>query len=314
MQDQQQFEDVLSDPTLAFFLDRRFSNPDSQYTISRFDMTPATTPQFDRRMSLPFMFAPQPQQLLAGDAASTMSSLFPSFEQVRSTHDYESQNQQLALQQQRQQPKFMSMGQHPLPVTTIQFSSFHNGFIDTNLTSAKTTSSSQHINFPPITPPAGETVSPSTPESTFTLPAQPTLLDQMKQSVSAAEAEEGSAPLPSLSTGKPAKFKPTEHQLSTLISVFEKNPFPSAALRTTLSEMLRIQPKQVRFWFQNRRATYKINGVHVLKPRKTKSGDVKVPVLVNGKDGQEVDLAPISSENPYFYVEKGRRVSVPVSL
>ncbi|KAI8612096.1 hypothetical protein BC830DRAFT_1040701, partial [Chytriomyces sp. MP71] len=51
---------------------------------------------------------------------------------------------------------------------------------------------------------------------------------------------------------KTAKFKPTEHQLLTLISVFEKNPFPSAALRNTLSEMLRVQPKQVRFWFQNR--------------------------------------------------------------
>ncbi|KAI8828200.1 hypothetical protein BJ741DRAFT_514677, partial [Chytriomyces cf. hyalinus JEL632] len=52
---------------------------------------------------------------------------------------------------------------------------------------------------------------------------------------------------------KAQKFKPTEAQLSTLVGVFEKNPFPSAALRSHLAELLQIQPKQVRFWFQNRR-------------------------------------------------------------
>ncbi|KAJ3004901.1 UNVERIFIED_CONTAM: hypothetical protein HDU68_004859 [Siphonaria sp. JEL0065] len=100
------------------------------------------------------------------------------------------------------------------------------------------------------------------------------------------------------------KFKPTESQLSTLIGVFEKNPFPSAALRNDLADMLDIQPKQVRFWFQNRRATYKMNGVYVIKPKKTNSGEI---VTIRGRNEQPT-LAPIS-ENPYFFVEVGRRGS-----
>ncbi|KAI8831051.1 hypothetical protein BJ741DRAFT_514354, partial [Chytriomyces cf. hyalinus JEL632] len=53
---------------------------------------------------------------------------------------------------------------------------------------------------------------------------------------------------------KPGKFKPTESQLALLVGLFEKNPFPSAALRSSLADTLGVQPKQIRFWFQNRRA------------------------------------------------------------
>ncbi|KAI9351217.1 hypothetical protein BDR26DRAFT_420260 [Obelidium mucronatum] len=101
------------------------------------------------------------------------------------------------------------------------------------------------------------------------------------------------------------KFKPTEAQLSTLVGVFEKNPFPSAALRTHLAEMLDIQPKQVRFWFQNRRATYKINGIYVVKPKKGKLGNTSGEVIQRG--GGEGALAPISSDNPYFFVDASRK-------
>ncbi|KAJ3025245.1 UNVERIFIED_CONTAM: hypothetical protein HDU68_007337 [Siphonaria sp. JEL0065] len=104
----------------------------------------------------------------------------------------------------------------------------------------------------------------------------------------------------------PQKFKPTESQLSTLIGVFEKNPFPSATLRNHLADMLDIQPKQVRFWFQNRRATYKINGVYVIKPKRSKSGEIVTMGIESGPN--EPTLAPIS-ESQYFFVEAGRRGS-----
>ncbi|TPX64510.1 hypothetical protein CcCBS67573_g08385 [Chytriomyces confervae] len=147
---------------------------------------------------------------------------------------------------------------------------------------------------------------PTSPESPMThMQPQnsltPTVLDLMKQGETGAKAQ---------------KFKPTEAQLSTLVGVFEKNPFPSAALRSHLAEVLQIQPKQVRFWFQNRRATYKINGVYVIKPKKAsarKSSDAcETPAPEHASVGEhEPDLAPVSSENPYFFVERARRNSLP---
>ncbi|TPX66516.1 hypothetical protein CcCBS67573_g07808 [Chytriomyces confervae] len=147
---------------------------------------------------------------------------------------------------------------------------------------------------------------PTSPESPVThMQPQnsltPTVLDLMKQGEAGAKAQ---------------KFKPTEAQLSTLVGVFEKNPFPSAALRSHLAEVLQIQPKQVRFWFQNRRATYKINGVYVIKPKKAsarKSSDAcEAPAPEHTSVGEhEPDLAPVSSENPYFFVERARRNSLP---
>ncbi|KAI8831050.1 hypothetical protein BJ741DRAFT_618004 [Chytriomyces cf. hyalinus JEL632] len=112
-------------------------------------------------------------------------------------------------------------------------------------------------------------------------------------------------PLSLSTSGRPTKFKPTESQLSTLVAVFEKNPFPSAALRNSLAQRLSIQERQVRFWFQNRRATYKINGVHVLKPKKAKVGSD-----ADELEAEAAHLEPITQENPYFYVEKGRRQSI----
>ncbi|KAJ3069428.1 hypothetical protein HDU98_007489 [Podochytrium sp. JEL0797] len=130
--------------------------------------------------------------------------------------------------------------------------------------------------------------SPVSPPHPSNKAVVPTVLDRIKQG----------------DLGKNQKFKPTESQLGTLVGVFEKNPFPSAALRNHLAEMLDIQPKQVRFWFQNRRATYKINGVYVIKPKKSKSG-----APVKGGKSDDPDLAPVSSENPYFFVDASRKTA-----
>ncbi|TPX61271.1 hypothetical protein CcCBS67573_g08934 [Chytriomyces confervae] len=63
------------------------------------------------------------------------------------------------------------------------------------------------------------------------------------------------------------RFKVKDNDLKCLLAVFEKNPFPSVGLRRKLSERLNMEQKQVQFWFQNRRATLKMNGIHVLKPK-----------------------------------------------
>ncbi|KAI8612680.1 homeobox protein EgHBX4, partial [Chytriomyces sp. MP71] len=56
---------------------------------------------------------------------------------------------------------------------------------------------------------------------------------------------------------KPARFKPTEEELEVLSKIFQKNPFPSVAMRTKLAERMGLTTKQIQFWFQNRRQTMK---------------------------------------------------------
>ncbi|KAI8610911.1 Homeodomain-like protein, partial [Chytriomyces sp. MP71] len=53
------------------------------------------------------------------------------------------------------------------------------------------------------------------------------------------------------------RFRATEAELTFLLSVFEANPFPSTRQRIQLAEKLNLDPKQILFWFQNRRATLK---------------------------------------------------------
>ncbi|KAI8839416.1 Homeodomain-like protein, partial [Chytriomyces cf. hyalinus JEL632] len=53
------------------------------------------------------------------------------------------------------------------------------------------------------------------------------------------------------------RFKAKDNDLKCLMAVFEKNPFPSTALRLSLAKKLNLEAKQVQFWFQNRRATLK---------------------------------------------------------
>ncbi|KAI9351221.1 hypothetical protein BDR26DRAFT_890897 [Obelidium mucronatum] len=94
------------------------------------------------------------------------------------------------------------------------------------------------------------------------------------------------------------RFRATESELFLLTAVFAKNPFPSAALRDRTAEKLGLTGRQVQFWFQNRRATLKKAGVHVLKPRKG--------ACRNGSyDGNKKrpSLSLLSDEAPFFFVE-----------
>ncbi|KAJ3239928.1 hypothetical protein HDU78_002587 [Chytriomyces hyalinus] len=95
--------------------------------------------------------------------------------------------------------------------------------------------------------------------------------------------------------GKKSRFKATEAELPILSAVFEKNPFPSAVLRQKLADRLGLESKQIQFWFQNRRATLKINGIHVVKPKKTNTP--------SASQKPKPALAPLTAGNNYFYVE-----------
>ncbi|KAJ3245146.1 hypothetical protein HDU78_009873 [Chytriomyces hyalinus] len=72
------------------------------------------------------------------------------------------------------------------------------------------------------------------------------------------------------STGKRAKFRPTDTESACLADVFVLNAFPSLSLRQAIADKLGCEPKQVQFWFQNRRAGMKAAGVHVLRPQAQK--------------------------------------------
>ncbi|KAJ3069431.1 hypothetical protein HDU98_007492, partial [Podochytrium sp. JEL0797] len=64
------------------------------------------------------------------------------------------------------------------------------------------------------------------------------------------------------------RFRATDSELYMLTAVFTRNPFPSTLLREKLAEKLGLTSRQIQFWFQNRRATLKSKGVHVIKPKK----------------------------------------------
>ncbi|KAJ3067152.1 hypothetical protein HDU98_009654 [Podochytrium sp. JEL0797] len=84
------------------------------------------------------------------------------------------------------------------------------------------------------------------------------------------------------------RFKPSEEELEVLNRVFQKNPFPSVSLRKKLADNMALDAKQVQFW-----QTMKTNGIHVLKPRKGKSVDIK----------KSSSLAPLSSDSKFFFIE-----------
>ncbi|KAI8612681.1 hypothetical protein BC830DRAFT_541305 [Chytriomyces sp. MP71] len=92
------------------------------------------------------------------------------------------------------------------------------------------------------------------------------------------------------------RFKVKDDQLSMLLAVFEKNPFPSVHLRKKIAERLGLDQKQVQFFFQNRRATLKMNGIHVLKPK------------VNGSISLKPGMVPVSRNSHYFFVEQSSAV------
>ncbi|KAJ3239929.1 hypothetical protein HDU78_002588 [Chytriomyces hyalinus] len=98
------------------------------------------------------------------------------------------------------------------------------------------------------------------------------------------------------------RFKVKDNDLKCLLAVFEKNPFPSVGLRRKLSERLNMEQKQVQFWFQNRRATLKMNGIHVLKPK------------VNGGVREKPGLVPVSGHGDFFFVEQQQRPGAGVEM
>ncbi|KAI8828201.1 hypothetical protein BJ741DRAFT_670411 [Chytriomyces cf. hyalinus JEL632] len=106
---------------------------------------------------------------------------------------------------------------------------------------------------------------------------------------------------------KPARFKPTDTELVMLTAIFQKNPFPSTSLRKKLADKMGLDIKQVQFWFQNRRATMKTSGVHVIKPKRGTASSV----LLTKK---RLSLSPLSNESPYFYVETGALKSNEAAL
>ncbi|KAJ3028573.1 UNVERIFIED_CONTAM: hypothetical protein HDU68_001372 [Siphonaria sp. JEL0065] len=96
------------------------------------------------------------------------------------------------------------------------------------------------------------------------------------------------------------RFRATDSELQLLTAVFAKNPFPSAALREKTAEKLGLTSRQVQFWFQNRRATLKSKGIHVLKPKRGAS--TATPRLFDGHR-KRPSLSLLSDDAPFFFVE-----------
>ncbi|KAI8834279.1 hypothetical protein BJ741DRAFT_610536 [Chytriomyces cf. hyalinus JEL632] len=99
---------------------------------------------------------------------------------------------------------------------------------------------------------------------------------------------------PDTSETTTSRFKPTPAQLEFLMRVFEKNPFPSTALCAKIGATMQRDAKNVRFWFQNRRATLKLKGVHAVKPKR---GRGRTSSTVGKKI---VGMAPVSGSG-FFY-------------
>ncbi|ORY52330.1 hypothetical protein BCR33DRAFT_693573 [Rhizoclosmatium globosum] len=65
-----------------------------------------------------------------------------------------------------------------------------------------------------------------------------------------------------------ARFKATELELEYLYDSFAKNPFPTSEERQHIADSLGMEPRQVQFWFQNRRANVKKSGTVLSAPQK----------------------------------------------
>ncbi|KAJ3067151.1 hypothetical protein HDU98_009653 [Podochytrium sp. JEL0797] len=118
---------------------------------------------------------------------------------------------------------------------------------------------------------------------------------------------------------KMARFRPTEAEAVLLTQIFQRNPFPSAGLRRKLAERMCLDVKQVQFWFQNRRATMKVQGIHVLKPKRG------LGLACGGTGGggrgkarlgeptadmkRRASLTQLSSDSEFFYVDRTKGVA-----
>ncbi|KAJ3286944.1 hypothetical protein HDU79_006102 [Rhizoclosmatium sp. JEL0117] len=96
------------------------------------------------------------------------------------------------------------------------------------------------------------------------------------------------------------RFRATDSELYMLTAVFARNPFPSALLREKCAEKLGLTSRQIQFWFQNRRANLKAQGIHVVKPKK--GAPVGAPPGFDSKR-KRPSLAPLSEGVPFFYKE-----------
>ncbi|KAJ3387048.1 hypothetical protein HDU84_001076 [Entophlyctis sp. JEL0112] len=72
---------------------------------------------------------------------------------------------------------------------------------------------------------------------------------------------------PSATTaGRPsARFKATDAELAILHGEFERDAFPNTLERQRIADGLGMEPRQVQFWFQNRRAKAKARGIALVK-------------------------------------------------
>ncbi|KAI9351218.1 hypothetical protein BDR26DRAFT_914594 [Obelidium mucronatum] len=165
----------------------------------------------------------------------------------------------------------------------------------------------------PITPPQSHLSSTQTRKSSIsTTPAMALSYSiKRKDSYTPTTPEPGmdmvlatppSSPRPSrrasIDSGKHQRFKPTESELVMLTAIFQKNPFPSTPLRKKLAERMGLDVKQVQFWFQNRRASMKQNGIHVVKPTKSSGSYCS-------KKTKRASLSPLSADSLYFFVDSG---------
>ncbi|KAJ3226924.1 hypothetical protein HDU78_010160 [Chytriomyces hyalinus] len=77
-----------------------------------------------------------------------------------------------------------------------------------------------------------------------------------------------------VATNKTNRFRATPSELNLLLSIFERNAFPSRILRQKLADHLRLSVRQIQLWFQNRRASLKSNG-SVFKQQQQRDVHVK---------------------------------------
>ncbi|KAJ3067154.1 hypothetical protein HDU98_009656 [Podochytrium sp. JEL0797] len=104
---------------------------------------------------------------------------------------------------------------------------------------------------------------------------------------------------------KKQRFKPKEGELDLLMGFFEQNPFPDRTQRKRLAEQLKLEPKQILFWFQNRRATLKMNGIIVMKP---KSPNAATTGSYGYSPEDLPNLTPLMPNNTFFFVEQDEKL------
>ncbi|KAJ3072222.1 hypothetical protein HDU98_004009 [Podochytrium sp. JEL0797] len=143
---------------------------------------------------------------------------------------------------------------------------------------------------------------PTTPISTPSPPASPSTLSNSFTSTPTTSPRRQSQD--STSCTKKTRFRATKSELDFLLKIFETNPFPTASQRNQIAKQLQLEAKQILFWFQNRRATLKTNGIVAVKPKKANG------VSSFAADQVKPEWMQLSKENPYFYVSDLKAVKL----